>query len=819
MLRIFRNKPTVHHGGTSISCRPGTVRVSSPTAFSASGGRWFEFLSRIMSLPAVESVEIDRLRGAAAVTYNPKEIAVERLLEQMSAALLSEGGDLSDSPISEWQHWLSGRLRLRLFRRGTSLSIWEIVHELAGRLRVRDVDLHRCPQVAQRIRSELALQRGVQDVTISPLTGSVVIRFDTAVTDRNQVLAQLDELTRDGDLAACPEIPSRSKWLYASATLALAVAGTTLYPPLLPASAALLVASSISTFKNAWRQLLRRETGLPVLHTAIVAATLASGGFLASSLMNWLLLHWQDRRARLTAAGQQLLNRSIRMPKTKVWIVRDGVELEASVASLQIGTVIAVREGEWMPVDGRIVSGRAILEERSISGRNALVCRSTGDSVFEGAFVVEGELNVEVLRTGEKTIATTIGEALTGAAAHRPAAVPEVAQRAVPPSLMTAGIGLLVGDATLAAAVLRPDYATGPGIGDSLTLIDRLSACLDEGIVVRNPAVFEEMADADLVLFDHDRQLAVRVTQVEEIHVEGPLAPFDILDYAECAVRQFHDPRARAVVATHRAQGRVPLEIGVGYRSGTVELGDRGRTIRVEGLAAAGTPVESPLRIFCNGELAGSVTFCEGEAALAAEAVLELRARCGMQVELVSSASAPEANRLADALGVDGLYLSPSDESRADLIRECRANGRRVVYVGDCQKYPQAAAAANVAVNPCPDPASDIDVSGVWLLTPQYEKIAQLRSVAEAMRRQAQVDFNLILIPNVVCIAGAFLFGFTSLVVVVLSNLGTYSVYSRSRAALRRTERRLLERRRRFDDASLRQVVRMQKRLTVEGTE
>ncbi len=819
MLRIFGSTKG-SHGGTNISCLPGTVRVSSRTAFSASGGRWFEFLSRIMSLTAVESVEIDRLRGTAVVAFNPKLTAAEGLLEQMSAALASDGADLADSPISEWQHWLSGRLRLRLFRRGTTLSIWEIVHEMEGRLRVRDVDLHRCPQVAQRIRTELALVRGVQAVGISPLTGSVVIRYDIAVINRDQVLAQLDELTRDGDLVACPEIPSRSKWIYASATLALAVAGTTLYPPLLPASAALLVVSNIPTFQKAWRQMQHREVGLPVLHTAIVGATLASGGFLASSLMNWLLLHWQDRHARLAAAGHQMLSRSLGLPKAKVWIVRDGVELEGSVASLQFGTVIAIREGEWMPVDGRILSGRAILEEPSHSGRNALVCRNTGDDVYAGSFVVEGDVQVEVHRVGEETIATTIGQTLSGAAVNRRGAVPDVAQRAVRPTLMTAGIGLLVGDATLAAAILRPDYTTGSGIGDSLTRIDRLGSCFDEGIIVRDPDVFEQMADADLVLFDHDKLLEARIIEVEEVHVASVLPPFEVLDYAECAVRPFRDARARAVVATHKSQGRVPLDLPVVYRSGSVELDDGGHTIRVEGLESAGKPLESPLQVFCDGELAGSVTFCEGTAATAAETILELRSSSGMQVELVSSASAAEANRLADALGVDGLYLSPSDEARAELIRECQANGKRVVYVGNCQKNPLAAAAANVAVCLCPDPTANDDPSGVWLLAPHYEKIAQLRSMAEAMRREAQIDFNLVLIPNVVCIAGAFLFGFTSLIVVVLSNLGTFSIYSRNRAALRRTERRLLARRRRIgDDASPRRVARLQRRLTLQGTE
>jgi hypothetical protein len=120
-----------------------------------------------------------------------------------------------------------------------------------------------------------------------------------------------------------------------------------------------------------------------------------------------------------------------------------------------------------------------------------------------------------------------------------------------------------------------------------------------------------------------------------------------------------------------------------------------------------------------------------------------------------------------------------------------------VVYVGDCRRNPLAAAAANVAVFPAPDPSWKEDPSGVWLLEPDYRKLVELRKISIAMRDEARSFRNLILVPNVACIAGALLLGFSSLAVVVLSNLGTLTVYSHGRDALSRTERRLHARRRR----------------------
>src|SRR5258707_1353450 len=77
---------------------------------------------------------------------------------------------------------------------------------------------------------------------------------------------------------------------------------------------------------------------------------------------------------------------------------------------------------------------------------------------------------------------------------------PQIAERAVPPVLLTAGVGLLVGDVTAALAILRPDYTSGPKIGDSLAQLFQLARCLDEGIVIRRADVLEQMAAADLLL-------------------------------------------------------------------------------------------------------------------------------------------------------------------------------------------------------------------------------------------------------------------------------------------------------------------------------
>ncbi len=806
-------------GGTQVACRAGLVQVTDPALFARPDGNWPDFLARVFRLSAVESVEIDRRSGTAAIAYSAQQIPLERFLEDLSRVLQAGKSAGDDAQALSLPDGLAPATTFRLARRDRRLSTWELVHEIPGRLRVRDLRLHGDSQQAGRLTASLRLLRGVRSASASTLTGSVVIHFDQAVIDRDALLSYLDQWDQAGALSQPAATQSRTRWMFAHTTLGLAVAGTLFYPPLLPISAAILVASNLRTFQRACIQLSRGQFGVPVLHTAIVGATLATGGFLASSLMNWLLLYWEGRHARLAASGHQILMHAVEPPSSTAWVVRDGVELETPVARLEPGHVITVRSGEWIPVDGRIVSGSAALTESQIRGVSGLVSRSAGDEALAGSYVVEGELRIEALHTGDATLAGTISRTLSatvsaaGAVHGTRATPPKFAERAVPPTLMTAGLGLMVGDPVTAAAVLRPDYGTGLGLGDSATFIDRLGLCVDEGIVVRRADAFRQMADADVILLDHQPLLDLRELQLEDIHVVGDLSTGELLDFAACALQPFHDRRLHALQAACELRDRTQIDQSGIYRAGGVDFFDKGRHIRVDGLTrsrdmAADDPRPDgnwPLRISCDGSLAGTLTFCTGTESGAPAAIRELRNCGGMEVELLSAGPAAEANRLADWLGVDDVRICPSDRSKAQLIDLLREGGRTVVYVGDCRKNPLAAQAAHLAIFPgpaqirsaaaSPESAAPDDPSGIWLLQPDYSKLSLLREMAVALDSQSRLNCNLILAPNIACVAGAFLFGFTSLAVVVLSNLGTFTMYSRSRGALHRAERRLQNRR------------------------
>jgi cation transport ATPase len=806
-----------------VSCSEGVIRLRDEDLFGKGlGDRCVFFLRHVFSISEVAWVEIDRNLFTAGIHYDAGRLGLPEVLERLAAALRGSSPPHADAPsrslLRDLEH-SNGRLRIQRF--GTTLTTWHIIHDRPGRIRLRHQAIHRDPTLASRIQDTIENVAGVIECAVWPVTGSVLIRFNPDLTSAPYLLRALDQARYAP--ASPDDSPSSAKsagFGLNNTSLALAVAGEIAAPFLLPASAVLLVSTNLHTFRAAGRQLLRGQLGLPVLYTSIVAATLVSGQFIASAAMSWMLTFW-DRRYHndLASARRRLLGQIIHQPR----YVRlatpkaDSIEVEVPIEDLEPNDVIMVTAGDQIPADGRILQGRGLVDERMIRGLEGLSRKQPDDEVFAGSTIRLGELHIEVRRHGSETRVATLARCtLESTTAPRGGQTPTqrgetFAEQTVAPTMAIAGLGLLIGDISTAGAILRPDYVTGPSVAFPLETLQAVALCLRHGILIRGPDVIERLATADILVLEHHPALEHTELELDTIEVFPDHSEDDLLRYAATAFHDLDDERSVALRSACRTRSIALLDLQptefttdltLLQGNNRIKVGDLGTRARSHSrskspdqVSPGGTKPNAPdsLMVGINGQVAGLIHFRRSNRFEAASALRRLRSKHHLWVGIISEQSHLNLEYLKRSLGADFQIGELAPDDRIRFLQNCRNRGFKVAYVGDCRIDPRIMAEAHIAISLVGPETSDLahDPAPICILQPRITKLAELWDIASIHRRRLRVAHRYALIPNLTCIAGAFVWGFTSLASVVVTNLGTYCVYSRTAASIRSLEHQI----------------------------
>ena len=668
----------------------------------------------------------------------------------------------------------------------SSGTAWQIVSDLPGRIRFRFAGLSRDQELAYRVEAELACAHGVVEWHIRPLTSSLLVHFDKGVITKTQLTHLLDRtLEAPAALPEREQHPSPARFGLVTGSVALAAAGELAVPALLPASAVLLVASNFNVIKLAWRELKQRHIGLPTLFSTIIVGTLASGQFLAASLMAWMMAFWRYRHRAAQFRLRRELLPSLTQRRRFARLLASGQEVEVPTERLVSGHRIVVDEGEMVPADGRLVGEPALIDERLICGISGLTRKVPGDTIYAGSVSLQGRIEIEVIAHGDATRAARLGRELASAGNFLPAGLAvnnhgeEFGRRAVAPTLAAAGIGLFVGDITTASAILRPDYATGPGLGVSLETLQDIAACAREGIVIRDATAFQRIASADVFLFDDLPALSdsgIKTTSI--LSLDGTYER-DILQLAAMAFQGLSDGRARAMQAACELNKIVLPEVQPSHRGAGIAFTDNARSVCVRDAPGQDSPSPTclPLEVLIDGRLAGMVIFGPSPGLPSARVTADLRQR-GLVVGLISGRADEKLAGLAQTLAVDVHVGDLSQVAKVQLLESLRSRGRKVAYIGDCSQAPEVAQAAHVAISVSGDSDPERDSSQVRVLRADLAWLGPLHELSRAHVDRVRIVHGATLVPNLACIAGAFFFGFTSMAAVVLTNLGTFAIYS-----------------------------------------
>jgi Cu2+-exporting ATPase len=789
----------------------GLVRVYDPRVFGPGGEAHRDlFLRCVLSVDSVGSVRLDS--GAAAAEIRTEPECLGEVLPQIMEALRGRGRVLASRALPLPRGARGPRFEIH--RRNRRLTSWNVVEEGTGRLRLRHELLAGDHALARRVEHVLGLTRGVLSARYHRWRGCLWVHFQPDLIEPDTVIHLAEQALEEPSPPVLNPVPGgsgpgpgrgRVRFGLANTNLGAAALGDLGVPGLTPVSGVILVGSNLKMLRQGADQLRRKKLGLPVLYTAIVVGTVASGQFLSAAVMAWMFRYWK-RRAQIDVATERqlLLDEHVAVPPTARLARAEGAVAVVPRERLRPGDRVVVKAGEVVPADGRVLEGRGVLDEHGVRGLEGVSRKRGGDPALAGSTLLFGQLVIEVVRLGQETRAAAIHRAVV--AATTPAAAPDrpetadanprgdLAERAVAPTLATAGLALLAFDVATAVTVMRPDYATGPSVAQVLSTIGDVSQCLSRGIVVRAAPALDHLGEVDLVVIAEYPEL--HRPELRVVAIESRTADLEMLIRLAGSIgRYLPDERGAALTAACQSRdlallnvSPVDLSHGIGIRHGRrfVRLREHDDLDEDEHADGAGAMV-----LEIDGALAATFHFRAGRDRAAGRWVCALRQGRRLEVVLWSDRPATEAAALARDLGTDGFQAGVSGGDLAEYLRRCRSEGRRVALVGQGRRVAEAMAEAHVAIGLVGDDEHDLDATPapLVLLQPRLERLLDLWGLAETRLARTRAARQLTLVPNVFCVAGALFLGFSSLTNVVITNLGTLGTVTRASEELRRADR------------------------------
>lgn len=495
------------------------------------------------------------------------------------------------------------------------------------------------------------------------------------------------------------------------------------------ADALILIGAFSAYAVSAWNTFF--EGGEVYLETAAMVLVLVGLG------------RWLDTRAKERARRELSLLLPEREPPARR--VRDGVEYELPAEQLELGDLVRVLPGEWLPVDGVVVEGRSFVDSSALTGEADPVSRGPGDAVLAGGTLVDGTLLVRTEATGGGRVRDEVERLLIEALGDRGRFV-RLADRvagALLPVVMAVALGTLWyhwkhsgAEAGLmnALAVLLISCPCALGIATPLAFWAALSECFRRGALVRGSEVLERLASAKKVFFDKtgtltdgelelvaveadDRAVALAAAAALERHSEHPVG--------RSLRRAWHESGGSDSTLPEVVDFRVLPGRGV---EGVVN-GEKWRAVRAERSAAAETAVD----LLCGDEHRARFRL-RGRPRPEARAVVSALAKRGLAPSILTGDHAGPARAVADELRIG----FESDLLPADKLARIEAAGVGSVFVGDGLNDAAALAAARVGIAVAGGSARSLDVASVNLLRPGLGSLPDLFQLSRIAVRTAK---------------------------------------------------------------------------------
>ncbi len=496
------------------------------------------------------------------------------------------------------------------------------------------------------------------------------------------------------------------------------------------------------------RKVFAREFGSDLLAGVSIVAAVLQGEYLVGTIVVLMLSGGTALEEMASRRASSVLDELAKRQPQTAHRKQDGEIVDVALDDVRVGDILEIFPHEICPADGVVVEGQGMMNEAFLTGEPFEMQKAPGSQLISGALNGDAAIVMRAERLPVDSRYARIMRVMEETQQQRPRL------RRLGDRLGAWYTPIAVGLAVLAWVVTRNPHrflavvviATPCPllIAIPVAVIGAISLAARRGIIVKNPAVLEQIETCRTFIFDKTGTLTYGRPTLTEVDCSPQFQENDVVRFAASLERYSKHPLAQAILdyaAKNNVQAESASEIqeqpGRGLR-GTIG----GRKVLLTGRDRLGEEVrELPSArsglecvLFVDGQYAALFRFRDAPRQDSDVFVKHLGPRHKVnRILLVSGDRMEEVRYLAAEVGISEIHAAKSPEEKVAIVRE-ETQRARTLFVGDGINDAPAMQAASVAVAFGHDSEITAEAADAVILESSLGKVDELIHIGQRMR-------------------------------------------------------------------------------------
>jgi heavy metal translocating P-type ATPase len=517
----------------------------------------------------------------------------------------------------------------------------------------------------------------------------------------------------------------------------------------LPLFAALL--AGLPLLWELLNKLVKREFGSDLLAGISILTAVILGQYLVAAIVVLMLSGGEALEGFATDRASSVLDALARRMPSVAHRKEAGSLIDVKLADIRIGDELTVLPHEICPVDGTVLQGQGVMDEAYLTGEPYEMSKTPGSMVISGAINGETLLVIRAEKLAEDSRYARIMSVMRQTEQQRPKLRrlgDQLGAWYTPIALaVAAAAALFSGQAERFLSVVVIATPCPLLLAIPTAIIGAISLAARRAIIIKNPAVLEQIEKCQTLIFDKTGTLTYGRPTLTEVLCAESFDLTQLLQLAASLEQYSKHPLAGAIVLEAKRQGIAVLPVekiserpGEGLRGAIA-----GHSVRITGRKKVAAPelplppLESGLEclVFIDEKYAAAIRFHDAPRKDSALFIGHLRPKHGVgKVMLLSGDRESEVKYLAESVGITEVRAGKSPEEKVAIVKEETAKAR-TLFVGDGINDAPALLAATVGVAFGSHHDITVEASDAVVLEPSLEKIDELMHIGRRMRRIA----------------------------------------------------------------------------------